>query len=425
MKTNQMAVKAAEYEIITLPSGLTVQVRPMPGYSSVHAVYGTDFGSIDRFFTVDGKKVVVPEGTAHFLEHKMFESDEGDAFSLYAKTGAQANAFTSFEKTCYIFTATSQIDESLDVLLGMVGKPYFTEQTIAKEQGIIGQEIKMYDDSPDWRMLNALFRGLYRAHPLREDIAGTVQSIAEITPPLLYDCAKAFYAPENMVLSVAGKITLGQAVEACKRNGLYRARKNHAVAWDIPAETGAIPQREQHFTMPVNRPCFGVAYREPPLEKGDLKRALLLAMLSDLICGGLTEFYRKLYDTSLVNPGFSGDCVTAPGACCVAFTGESEQPRQVVALLQQEIERLRRDGIDPEIFRLVKNQMYGETLGSMEQPDEAAEDAADACLKGRTLAEEIEALAALTVQDADALLRTALREETRAYVQIDPAEDGD
>ena len=173
MKTNQMAVKAAEYEIITLPSGLTVQVRPMPGYSSVHAVYGTDFGSIDRFFTVDGKKVVVPEGTAHFLEHKMFESDEGDAFSLYAKTGAQANAFTSFEKTCYIFTATSQINESLDVLLGMVEKPYFTEQTIAKEQGIIGQEIKMYDDSPDWRMLTESMRCLYSAHPIRDDIAGT------------------------------------------------------------------------------------------------------------------------------------------------------------------------------------------------------------------------------------------------------------
>ena len=185
MKTNQMAVQAAEYEIITLPSGLTVQVRPMPGYSSVHAVYGTDFGSIDRFFTVDGKKVVVPEGTAHFLEHKMFESDEGDAFSLYAKTGAQANAFTSFEKTCYIFTATSQIDESLDVLLGMVGKPYFTEQTIAKEQGIIGQEIKMYDDSPDWRMLTESMRCLYSAHPIRDDIAGTVESIAQITPEML------------------------------------------------------------------------------------------------------------------------------------------------------------------------------------------------------------------------------------------------
>ena len=417
--------EAAADQWKVLPSGLTVLVRPMPGYSGTHVIYATRFGSIDRDFRLNGREVHLPAGVAHFLEHKMFEDQDGDAFAKFAKTGANANAFTSFDRTCYLFTATQQLDESLDVLLGMVGHPYFTEQTIAKEQGIIGQEIKMYDDSPDWRLLNALFRGLYRAHPLREDIAGTVQSIAEITPPLLYDCAKAFYAPENMVLSVAGKITLGQAVEACKRNGLYRARKNHAVAWDIPAETGAIPQKEQHFTMPVNRPCFGVAYREPPLEKGDLKRELLLAMLSDLICGGLTDFYRKLYDTSLVNPGFSGDCVTAPGACCVAFTGESEQPRQVAALLQQEIERLRRDGFDPEIFRLVKNQLYGETLGSMEQPDEAAEDAADACLKGRTLAEEIEALAALTVQDADELLRTALREETRAYVQIDPAEDGD
>ena len=423
--TPSAASSAVGCQSVTLPSGLRVICRTMPGYSSVHGFYATDFGSVHRQFTLDGRTVTLPAGTAHFMEHKMCETAAGDTFALYAKTGASANAFTGYDRTCYVFSATEKIDENLDILLGQVGKPWFTKASIAKEQGIIAQEIKMYDDSPDWRLLNALFRGLYRAHPLREDIAGTVQSIAEITPPLLYDCAKAFYAPQNMVLSVAGKITLGRVVEACKRNGLYRARKPHTVSWAIPAETGPVPQKEQHFTMPINRPCFGVAYREPPLEKGDLKRELLLAMLSDLICGGLTDFYRKLYDTSLVNPGFSGDCVTAPGACCVAFTGESEQPRQVAALLQQEIERLRRDGFDPEIFRLVKNQMYGETLGSMEQPDEAAEDAADACLKGRTLAEEIEALAALTVQDADELLRTALREETRAYVQIDPAEDGD
>ena len=218
-----------------LPSGLTVLVRPMPGYSSTHVIFATKFGSIDRDFRLDGKEVHLPAGVAHFLEHKMFEDEDGDAFAKYAKTGANANAFTSFDRTCYLFTATQQLDESLDVLLGMVTHPYFTEQTIAKEQGIIGQEIKMYDDSPDWRLLNALFRCLYADHPLRDDIAGTVESIAELTPQMLYNCTKAFYAPSNMVLSVAGKITLAQAVDACKRNGLYRARAPHEVEWDIHA----------------------------------------------------------------------------------------------------------------------------------------------------------------------------------------------
>ena len=128
----------------TLPSGLTVLVRPMPGYSSTHVIYATKFGSIDRDFCLNGQTVHLPAGVAHFLEHKMFEDEDGDAFAKYAKTGANANAFTSFDRTCYLFTATQQLDESLDVLLGMVGHPYFTEQTIAKEQGIIGQEIKMY-----------------------------------------------------------------------------------------------------------------------------------------------------------------------------------------------------------------------------------------------------------------------------------------
>lgn len=406
----------------TLPSGLTIIVRPMPGYSSTHVIFATRFGSIDRDFRLDGKEVHLPAGVAHFLEHKMFEDQDGDAFAKYAKTGANANAFTSFDRTCYLFTATQQLDESLDVLLGMVTHPYFTEQTIAKEQGIIGQEIKMYDDSPDWRLLNALLHCLYADHPLRDDIAGTVESIAGLTPQMLYNCTKGFYAPSDMVLSVAGKITLEQAVEACKRNGLYRARAAHEVEWDIPADNGPLAHKEAHFTMPVTKPCFGVAYKEEPLVPGDLKRELLLDMLSDLVVGGLTKLYRKLYDNAMVNPEFSGDFIAVRGACAVAFTGESDTPREVVDLLQAEIERLRTEGIEPEVFTLVKNQVYGGLLGDVEAIDDAAEEAAAAYLKGRTLADEIAALAALTVDDANELLRTALREENRAYVQIDPAE---
>ena len=204
----EKAAGAVNCQSVTLPSGLTVLCRTMPGYSSVHAMYATNFGSVVREFTLNGKRIQLPAGTAHFLEHKMFESEQGDAFDLYAKTGAAANAFTSYDRTCYIFTATGMTDENLDILLNMVGHPWFTKETIAKEQGIIGQEIKMYDDSPDWRLLTALFRCLYKSHPIRDDIAGTTQSIAELTPELLYACTDAFYRPGNMVLSVAGNITL-------------------------------------------------------------------------------------------------------------------------------------------------------------------------------------------------------------------------
>ena len=237
----------------------------------------------------------------------------------------------------------------------------------------------------------------------------------------------ARYDAFNSIADVDGVVTVTgtdvlEAGSAAHKNGLYRARAPHEVEWDIPAQTGPLPHKEAFFTMPVTKPCFGVAYREEPLAEGDLKRELLLDMLGDLVVGGLTKLYRRLYDEALVNPEFSGDFIAVRGACTVAFTGESDTPRQVVNLLQEEIERMRREGVDPEVFMLVKNQMYGELLGDVEAVDDAAEEAAAACLKGRTLADEIAALAALTVEDANALLQTALREENRAYVQIDPAE---
>lgn len=417
--------EAIHCESAVLPGGLTVLCRTMPGYSTTHAFYGTKFGSIHRRFALDGKEYRLPAGTAHFLEHKMFESEEGDAFTLYAKTGASANAFTSFDRTGYYFTGTGQTDRNLDILLGMVGHPWFTEATIAKEQGIIGQEIKMYDDSPDWRLLTGLFRCLYREHPIRDDIAGTVESIARLTPELLYACTEAFYRPGNMVLSVAGDVTLDQVVAACRRAGLDAPPARHTIEPALFAPENDPPQKELRFSMPVNKPCFAVGYREAPVPFGSARADMLGELLPELICGGLTELYRKLYDEALVNPEFSGETVSVPGACAVVFTGESEHPRVVADLLRAEIARLRRDGVDPELFTLVKNQMYGEMLADVEGVEDAAEAMAAAFLHGYTLAEEVEALAALTVSDANAALQTMLQEDRAAYVEIEPQAGGE
>ena len=417
--------EAIHCESAVLPGGLTVLCRTMPGYSTTHAFYGTKFGSIHRRFALDGKEYRLPAGTAHFLEHKMFESEEGDAFTLYAKTGASANAFTSFDRTGYYFTGTGQTDRNLDILLGMVGHPWFTEATIAKEQGIIGQEIKMYDDSPDWRLLTGLFRCLYREHPIRDDIAGTVESIARLTPDLLYACTEAFYRPGNMVLSVAGDVTLDQVVAACRGAGLDAPPARHTIEPALFAPENDPPQKELRFSMPVNKPCFAVGYREAPVPFGSARADMLGELLPELICGGLTELYRKLYDEALVNPEFSGETVSVPGACAVVFTGESEHPRVVADLLRAEIARLRRDGVDPELFTLVKNQMYGEMLADVEGVEDAAEAMAAAFLHGYTLAEEVEALAALTVSDANAALQTMLQEDQAAYVEIEPQAAGE
>lgn len=283
----------------------------------------------------------------------------------------------------------------------------------------------MYEDNPDWRLLTGLFRCLYASHPLRDDIAGTVQSIAELTPELLYACTDAFYRPGNMVLSVAGNITMEQALAACARAGLDRPVPEHAVTRADLTESGGPVQRELVFPMPVSKPCFALGYREPPIEKGDTRREILCDMLPSLICGGMTGLYRTLYDEGLVNPEFDGDYVAVRGMCAIAFTGESRDPRRVAQMVKDEIARLRREGVDEELFTLVKNQMYGEMLADLENVEDAAGGMAAAFLRGRTLAGEIEALAALTVQEADEALQTMLLEENSAYVEIRPQQDGE
>ena len=307
---NETLSRAAACEKTVLPSGLTVLVRPMPGYGSVHAEYATRFGSIDRDFVLDGKPVHLPAGVAHFLEHKMFESEDGDAFSKYAKTGANANAFTSFDQTCYVFTATRQVDESLDILLSMVGRPYFTEATIQKEQGIIGQEIRMYDDNPDWRMLFALCGCLYENHPIRSDIAGTVESIAEITPEMLYACTEAFYDPANMVLAVAGGVTTRQVLDACARAGLDKPRTPHKVQ-RIQEPEGPLPAKTRNqFRMSVSKPCIGVGYKEAPLGENRVRGEILCDLLGELVCGGMTPLTAEAFGYSGLTTEFYaiGDC---------------------------------------------------------------------------------------------------------------------
>ena len=426
----QVLQSAAACESKVLPSGLTLLVKPMPGYSGAHVIYATRFGSTDASFTLDKNdgrgpvRIDLPAGVAHFLEHKMFESEEGDAFALYAKTGANANAYTSFDRTSYIFTATGKIDESLDVLLGMVGKPYFTEATIAKEQGIIGQEIRMYDDSADWRLLTGLCQCLYAHHPVRSDIAGTVESIAQITPEMLYACTDAFYQPANMVLAAAGNITMEQLEAACARAGLNEPRQPYPVQ-RILAEEPLTPARDRmEFSMPVVKPCIGIGFKEAPLPDGvaGLRGRVICDLLTELIVGGTTPLYRRLYDEGLVNPEFDGDFLSLDGCLCFAFTGESDEPERVRELLLDEIDRLRAEGVDEELFRLNKNRMYGELIQDLEQIEDTAGAMASCFLHGHTVYDELQTLAGLTKQDVDEALQTMLSRDRCATVIIHPTE---
>ncbi len=407
------------YEKLTLENGLTVFVAPMEGYRAVQACLAVGFGSVDRCFLRQGQETALPAGVAHFLEHKMFESEDGDAFDLYARIGASANAYTSFEKTCYVFGATDKVDESLNVLLGSVSHPWFTEATVAKEQGIIGQEIRMYEDSPDWRILFAVFDCLYHNCPIKEDIAGTVESIADITPKTLYACTDAFYTPDNMVLAVAGSVTRAQVLAALDRAELPQGGETgQKLRRPEPEE---IVHAGAELEMAVSQPVLGIGFKERPRGADERLRWEVLAdLLGELLIGDTTPLYRRLYDEGLVNSGFSSDVFSGEGYFCILFSGETREPETVRAALLQEIARLRAQGIADEDFQLCRNVLYGEAVSGFESPEGIAADLAACGLRDEPLFAELEILAALTAEDVRAALEELLREERSAAVVLRP-----
>ncbi len=413
-----------EYKKIVLDSGLTVLVYPVKGYNIAHAVFATDFGSVDRVFSLNGTKHEIPAGVAHFLEHKMFENEDGkDAFELYAQTGASANAFTSFDKTVYLFTATDNIPQSLDILLSFVSHPYFTKETVQKEQGIIAQEIKMYDDDANWRILFALLECMYHNNPVKDDIAGSVESIGEITPEILYAGTDAFYNPTNMVLSVAGNITEEEVLAACEKAGLTKTGEMPTVEKLTTPEPHEVATKERIFSMAVAQPILGIAYKEKPVSKDDrIKTELIADMLTELIIGETTPLYRELYDEGYINAEFDGDLLVGDDYFSIFFSGETEEPNLVEEKLLQTIQTLQQNGIDEENFQNCKNVLYGESITELESVTRIATNVASAHLKKHTYFEVLDTLAAITLEDVNKACKNWFDPTQKVKVIITPKE---
>ena len=404
----------------TLPNGLTVAVVPKPLYRKRYAFFTTRYGGMDMRFRLDGVWHDTPAGIAHYLEHKMFDTEDGNALQELSQNGAEPNAFTSNATTAYYFDCTEHFEENLKILLSFVSVPYFTQESVDKERGIIGQEIRMVEDTPDWRVYTNLLECLYHSSPARVAIAGTVESIAEITPEMLYDSCKAFYAPGNMVLAAAGNTTMEQILAACERHGLMEHGSTEGVQRLWKPEPMTLAATEKTLTMPVSKPCFGVGFKEEPLPAGDLRTEALYDLILSCITGGMSPLYRRLYDEGLVNPGFGGEVLRVDGCCCILFTGESDAPETVKQLLLDEIARVRAEGVDREIFTLCKNEKYGQLIENLENVEDSASQMADFALSGQTVAQQIAMLAGLTAEDADAALQHILSTSRMATMQIQP-----
>ena len=396
---------AESYTKIEHPSGLTLMLCPMKEFSGAYALFATRYGSIDNAFAVgDGDFEEVPAGIAHFLEHKLFESEEGDAFALYAKTGASANAYTSFDRTAYLFSCTDNFDKSIEILLNLVTKPYFTAQTVQKEQGIIGQEIRMYDDDPEWRVYFNMLCSLYHNHPLKVDIAGTVESISEITAETLYKCYNAFYNLNNMVLSVAGNFDIDTVVKACDK--ILTPASDVQVRSKSVDEPKEVVRRRFEQKLEVATPLFQIGFKGTA---GSYKDNILAQVAGEIVCdliiGESTELYRELYDSGLINSVFGSEVMAGPNYLVNIFSGESRDPDAVFEKILAGIEKLQSDGISEEDFLRARRAAYGRYIGIYSSVESMAGMMVLASLADFEAYEPLEMLDGITLNDIQAYLR--------------------
>lgn len=391
-----------QYYEIDHSSGLKIFVMEKPDYSGAFAMFGTKYGSVDTCFRIKGQTdyTSVPEGIAHFLEHKLFESEELDAFQRFNETGANANAFTSFDRTCYIFQCAGEFEKNLEILLDFVKHPYFTEETVQKEQGIIGQEIRMYQDNPDWQVLFNLLRGVYHNNPVRIDIAGTVESIAKINAELLYSCYNTFYNLSNMALSVAGNVTKEQVLEIADRI----LKKEEPVFFEqiVPEEPESVLQSYIEEELGVDIKKFAIGFKET---LSDIlptpKHTLTVNLALDIIAGKVSKLYSRLMEDGLINTSFGKEYFTGRGFACSIFTGESNNPEKVRDEIISEIERLKTDGITDDDFSVSLKKLYGAHIFGYNDVDDLAGNLMDAYFGGYGLFDTVEIYKEVTKQDVE------------------------
>ncbi len=408
IRTVESSIVKDKYYVIDHSSGLTIYVYPKPGYNSSYAIFGTNYGSVNTRFKVDGgEEIVTPDGIAHYLEHKMFESEDGDAFARYAKTGANANAYTSFEKTCYLFSCGDHFEESLEILLDFVQSPYFTAETVAKEQGIIGQEIKMYDDSPSWRVMFNTLVGMYQKHPVRVDIAGTVESIAEITAEKLYQCYNSFYNLHNMVLCVAGNVTAEQVLKIADK--LLKPNEKHDVEPIFEDEPYEVGQEYVEQTFAVNIPMFDLGFKEKVgAEPITSQQAAYNDILLYALASPSSRLYNDLLNSELINDTFGYERLEGPGYAAILFGGESREPKKAAEVIKKHIAELKQSGVPQEEFERAKRAVYGSVISDFNSNDSIANVMVDMHFEQRELFSYVDAIANATLEDINARLDEVL-----------------
>ena len=415
-----------------LPNGLSVYLLPKAGYHKTYGLFSTNYGSLDNRFVPLGasEPVTVPDGIAHFLEHKLFEKEAGDVFQVFGKQGASANAFTSFTKTSYLFSATDQIRLNLETLLDFVQEPYFTKESVEKEKGIIGQEIGMYQDDPYFLQFSGLLAQMYPDHPLAVDILGTVETIDKITPEDLYLCYRTFYQPSNMKLLVVGNIDPEETMEWIKTN---QADKDFPKATPIhrefPEESLANIQRTGSRKLPLSRSkgALGIKglVKDLPKESRELLRfRYSINLLLALLFGNTSRNYLRLYDEGVIDDSFGFEYDLDREFSFAAFFGDSDAPETMLAAVQQIL--LNYD-TDPEVneanLALLKKKMLGKYFQSLNSLEYIANQFTQSLFGDLTVFDVPEVIASVTLADVLAAGKVLIKKEAFTTYYLYPEEE--
>ena len=406
-----------------LPNGLHVFVFPKPEFQKGYAFFATNYGGMDMRFCLDGEWHDTPAGVAHFLEHKMFDTKEGNALQDLAANGASPNAFTSSAITGYYFESTEKFEENLRILLSFVSVPWFTQESVDKEQGIIGQEIGMIEDDPEWKVFMNLMAALYQNHPIRVSVAGSVESISHITADTLYACHKAFYDPANMVLCVAGPVDPEHICQVARE--ILPKEAGPIAAKDYgPQEPPRAAQALIEEKMEVSTPIFQLGYKGDALPQGEqrLRRQLVGELALEVLLGSSSPLYAKLYREGLINRNFSYGCESYPGCFFLCAGGESKDPEAVRKAVADEAARIGRDGVDGKLWERVKKGVYGSKVRGLNSFENLCVGQAQAFFAGYDFLDFAGLFASITKEEAESLIADWVTEERTALSVVRPKE---
>ena len=405
----------------SIPNGLSIFVVPKPGFHKKYAFFATDYGGVDRRFKVSGKWIDTPAGVAHFLEHKMFDTEDGNALEKLSNNGASPNAYTSTDTTAYHFECTDKFSENLKTLLSFVSVPYFTEESVNKEQGIITQEINMIEDEPDYCLYYGLLKSLFKNNPVRDSVAGTVESISKITADTLYDCHKVFYAPSNMALCVVGdvdpKMVFDTAQDILPNHPGEAPKRDYGTPETFLPEATYIEKE-----MEVSLPIFLAGCKVKPTAQGQdhLYQDIVSAMALEMLCGHSSPLYLRLYSEGHINSDFSASFDSAAGVAYTIFGGETRDPQRVFQEVMDEVLRLNTQELDKELFGRIKKAAIGGHIRALNSFGVIAAGIVEGHFRGFDPLEALTLLTKISTEDVLEYIRENLLPDNMAISVINP-----